>query len=428
MPGMRVEYWFDFSCPYAYIGSERIEAIAARCGAELVWRPMLLGGVFKAIGDHEAGMAPAKARHNALDMHRWAERREVRFRLPAGHPMRTVAALRALLTLPEADWPPVIHGLYRAYWQRGLHPSEPATIRAVLAEAGHGDDVIERALAGNDDPAIKDDLRRRTDEAVGRGVFGAPTVYLSGDDIDEPLMFWGQDRLEMIESALRGWRPGKAPSWRPEPPPPGDGTATVDFWFDLSSPFSYLGATQIEAMCARQGATLRWRPMLLGAVFKQIGGPDVPLLAMSENKRRYQGRDLDHWSSWWQQPFRFASHFPLRTVNALRLVLLAGDRAAPLIHALYRAAWSDDRDIGNDAVLAAVLGECGFDPAMLAGTKDPAIKQKLIDETAAAVAQGVFGAPTLVVHPAGGEPMLFWGQDRIELVDQVLSGWRPTCG
>ena len=192
---MQLEYWFDFSCPYAYVGSERIEALAARHGADLRWRPMLLGGVFKAIGG-EGSMSPAKARHNAHDMHRWADVRGVPFSLPAGHPMRTVGALRALLSLPEEHWPAVIHGLYRAYWTRGLQPSEPATLRAVLGEAGLDAAAIDRALAADQDPAIRGELQRRTEEAVARGVFGAPTFFVGEK------MFWGHDRLEQVARAL----------------------------------------------------------------------------------------------------------------------------------------------------------------------------------------------------------------------------------
>ncbi|HTM20120.1 MAG TPA: DsbA family protein, partial [Kofleriaceae bacterium] len=352
---MLIEYWFDFSCPYAYLGSELIEALAARCGAELRWKPMLLGGVFRAIGNHEAGDAPGKRRHNYLDMHRWADVRGIPFTMPAGHPMRTVAALRALLSLPEDRWPAVIHGFYRAYWRRGLPPSEPSTIRTVLAQAGCDEAAIERALAADEDAAIKDQLRARTDEAVARGVFGAPTLFVSGGDLAEPLMFWGQDRLHMVEAVLGGWRPGEnVPPRSPRAEPArSDGAVvgpatTVHFWFDFSSPFSYLGATQIEAICARHGATLRWRPMLLGALFKEVGAPNVPLLAMSESKRRYVGRENGYWASWWQVPFTFTSHFPLRTVLPLRLVLAAGEQPAPLIHALYRAAWVDNVDIGAE--------------------------------------------------------------------------------
>ena len=114
-----IEFYFDFSCPYAYLGSTQIESVVAAANAELIWRPMLLGGVFKAVGTPQvmaAGMPAAKARHNAWDMSRWAAHWNVPLSMPAGHPIRTVRALRALLSLPEDRRAAAIHSLYRAYW------------------------------------------------------------------------------------------------------------------------------------------------------------------------------------------------------------------------------------------------------------------------------------------------------------------------
>lgn len=435
MAAMSLEIYFDFSCPYAYIAATQIEVVAARHGATLTWQPMLLGGVFRSIGAGEGPMAtmpPTKARHNAQDMHRWAEVYEAPLAIPAGHPRRTVGALRALLSLPESDWPPVIHGFYRAYWVEGLDPSAPATIRRVIMDAGLSQDAADRAVAAVEDPAIKDELRARTDEAVARGVFGAPATFVTGGELPEPLLFWGQDRLTMIEAVLEGWRPGHSPApavdhhARAGAHPAAAGDArVVELWYDLSSPFAYLGSTQIEAVCARYGATLRWRPMLLGAMFRDIGTPDAPILSMPESKRNYYARELGYWSSYWGVPFRFSSRFPMRTVTPLRLLLQAGDRIGALTHALYRALWVDDLDISDEAVLATILESEGFDaPAMLEGTRDPAIKQQLIANGAEALGKGVFGAPTFIVDP-DTEPLLFWGQDRLQLVERVLSGWQP---
>ncbi|WP_428268079.1 2-hydroxychromene-2-carboxylate isomerase [Haliangium sp.] len=433
MSPMHVELFFDFSCPYAYLASTRIEALCAAAGAELTWRPMLLGGVFRSLWNGPepmARMGPAKARHTELDMQRWAARWGVPLRRPAAHPMRTVRALRALLAVDERHWPALIHGVYRAYWQRGDDITDPGVVRAVLTEAGLGPESIARAMEAHDDPAIKEELRRRTEEAVSRGVFGAPTMFVHRDDAGDPLMFWGQDRLHLVEAALAGWRPGHGPApRRASTPTPSaaereaEARPTLHFWYDFSSPFAYLAATQIEAVAANAGARLVWQPMLLGAVFKQIGTANVPLFDMPEAKRRYMNADLGHWASYWGQPFRFASRFPMRTVTALRLALLAGDRIGPLSLALFRALWTDDRDIDDADTLADILTKEGFDAAaMLAGTQDPALKQRLIDQTTTAVEAGVFGAPTTIIEPAGAATTdtadrLYWGQDRLNLVE-----------
>jgi 2-hydroxychromene-2-carboxylate isomerase len=433
---MRLELYFDFSCPYAYLAASRAEAFAAEAGAELCWRPMLLGGVFAGIGLADSPMeqaSPSKARHNALDMLRFADRYGVPLRMPAAHPMRTVRALRALLALPEPRWSAAIAALYQAYWQRGVDFTDPGVIGDALAEAKVPADEIGVALAANDDQAVKDELRRRTDEAVSRGVFGAPTMFVDAGDGEAPLMFWGQDRFDMVAAALRGWRPPAAPRppARPAPAPPlaatGDDGPVVDFWYDFSSPFAYLGSTQIEAVAARAGARVRWRPMLLGAVFRDIGTPNVPLFSMSDNKRRYLGQELDYWSAWWQVPFRFSSRFPMNTVTALRVALLSGDAIGPVSHDLFRLMWVDDGDLQDTDALAAILSRHGLDgPALVARTREPEVKQRLIDNTTEAVAAGVFGAPTMIVR-RGGDARLFWGQDRLELVEAALGGWRPEA-
>lgn len=424
-----LDFYFDFSCPFAYIGATQIEAIANRHGAGLTWKPMLLGGVFRGTGLADSpmqSMSPAKARHNAQDMVRWAAHYDIPLSMPAAHPMSTVRALRALLALPEDDWPRVIAALYRAYWVDNVDITRAETIATVLAGAGIERAAIDTAVAANDEPRIKDELRARTDEAVSRGIFGAPTTFVraDGEPDSAALMLWGQDRLHMVEAALSGWRPGKAlPAQAAARTPATSGELReVHFWYDFSSPFAYLGATQIERVAQDAGATLRWRPMLLGAVFKQVGQVDVPLSAMVDAKRKYIGRELDYWSSYWQVPFRFTSRFPMRTVTALRLALLAGDKIGPLSHHLFRALWVDDRDLNDEGLLRAILTEHGFDASeMLARTQEPATKQLLIDNTSEAVAAGAFGAPTCIVY-GRGEPQLYWGQDRLSLVGDALRG------
>lgn len=427
-----IDFYFDFSCPYAYIGSTQIEAIAQRHGATLTYKPMLLGGVFRGTGLDDSPMStmsPAKARHNALDMLRWADHFGIELNVPSSHPMRTVRALRALLAVDQADWPAAIRELYRAYWVHNHDITQPEVFGKALAAAGIAADRVDAALAANDDPAVKADLRERTDEAVARGAFGAPTMFVSPDDNGDPIMLWGQDRLHMVEAILAGWRPGgdAAPAAKPAPAK-ADTPLTLHFWYDFSSPFAYLGSTQVERIAAETGAELVWRPMLLGAIFKQIGQANVPLFAMVDAKRKYLGLELGYWSSYWQVPFTFASRFPMNTVTALRLALLAGDKIGEVSKSLFETLWVDDGDLNDPEVLAAIMDEHGFAGAdMVAKTKDPATKKLLIDNTTEAVESGVFGAPTSIVH-GNGEPMLFWGQDRLDMVADALRGWRPKHG
>ncbi|MDP2313926.1 MAG: 2-hydroxychromene-2-carboxylate isomerase [Pseudomonadota bacterium] len=190
----------------------------------------------------------------------------------------------------------------------------------------------------------------------------------------------------------------------------------LDFWFDFSSPYAYLASTRVDALAARTGATLRWRPMLLGAVFREVGQVQVPLLAASEAKQRHYGVDMLRWAAWWDAPFRFPSSFPIRSLLPLRTFLAHPD-PIPFAHAVYRAAWAEDRDITD----ADVLRACGATEEALAAA--PTMKQALLDHTTEAVAAGVFGAPTFIVDGK----WLFWGQDRLDMVEQCLGGWVPPA-
>jgi len=269
---------------------------------------------------------------------------------------------------------------------------------------------------------MKQELRQRTDEAIARGVFGVPTAIVQ--TARGEMLLWGQDRLEQLEAVLGGWHPsdGRPPARMPDKAAAAAGGAVIEFWFDYASPWTYLAATRIEQVAARAAAQLVWRPMLLGAVFKQIGQANVPLFAMPEAKRRWVGADLDLWCAWWGVPFRFTSHFPQRSLTAMRVALLAGDRIADVSHAMFRAAWVEDRNLDDEATLAAVLQGVGLDAgALLAGAREAPTKQALIDSTAAAVAAGVFGAPSFVVRREGSA-RLFFGQDRLDQVERAARG------
>jgi 2-hydroxychromene-2-carboxylate isomerase len=189
-------FYYDFSCPYAYLASTQVEALGLRQRAVLLWRPVLLGGLIKAHESPELAalpMSPAKARHQSLDVLRWARYRGVELRYPGGHPRRTVEALRLLLAAPEEAWPRLTHALYRAYWVEERRIEEPAELAAIAGEVGlDGEGLVTRLQ----DPSLKQALRERTDEAVARGVFGVPTFFVGEQ------MFWGQDRMGFVEAAL----------------------------------------------------------------------------------------------------------------------------------------------------------------------------------------------------------------------------------
>ncbi len=193
----RFDFWFDYSCPYAYLASTQVEALASRTGATLTWCPMLLGGVFRAVGTPQnlsEVLSKAKAAHNVRDMQRWADEFGVKLTMPKGHPFRTVEALRA--TLLSGISPKVVHGFFDAYWIRGEVPSERGVIERVLSDAGLDERFVEDVFRDLEKQDVKDDLRRRTDAAIAAGVFGAPAFVVGSD------LFWGQDRMHFVERAL----------------------------------------------------------------------------------------------------------------------------------------------------------------------------------------------------------------------------------
>lgn len=402
-----LEFFFDYSCPFAYLGSTQVEALARRMGATLAFRPMLLGGVFRAHGTPQRlfeAQVPAKAAHNLLDLSRWAALYGVPLEMPAAHPMRTVDALRA--TLVTGCDPKVIHGFYRAYWAQGKPVSDPAVLREVLSAAGHDADAV---LARIEAAEVKDELRKRTDDAVALGIFGVPVYRVDGGAI-----LWGQDRMPLVSGLP--WDELLPPV--PAVSKPGR-EHTVEVYWDFSSPFAYLGYSQAEALARRTGARLVHRPMLLGALFKQVGQPMVPMSTWPLPKQAYYVEDMRRSAAAVGVPFAFPTRFPMNTVKPLRAYLALPEPVrGPFAAATFRAYWGEDRDIADDAVLADLITAAGHPAASeaLARTQSPEIKQALIDSTAKAVAAGVFGAPSWVVD--GKE--LYWGQDRMVLVERAL--------
>jgi 2-hydroxychromene-2-carboxylate isomerase len=192
-----VEFFFDFGSPTSYLAYTQLPRIAADCGAELNWRPMLLGGVFKATGNASPVTVPAKGRWMSADMARWAQRYGIALAPNPFFPVNTLTLMRIASGLQMArpqDFAPYCAAVFGAMWQRRLNLGDAAVVTATLTEAGlDAQSLLELAAQ----PDVKARLIATTDEAVARGVFGAPTFFV-GDQ-----MFFGQDRLEFVREALR---------------------------------------------------------------------------------------------------------------------------------------------------------------------------------------------------------------------------------
>ena len=192
---------------------------------------------------------------------------------------------------------------------------------------------------------------------------------------------------------------------------------TVEYFFDVGSPTTYLAWTQLPKIAAETGATIAWRPMLLGGVFKATGNAS-PVTVPA--KGRWMNDDIARWARRYGVPFAFNPHFPINTLTLMRGATgLQMRRPAELpryLDVVERAMWEAPKDLGDPAVLAATLAAAGFDADEFAAlVADPEVKAKLIATTEEAVARGVFGAPTFFVGDA-----MFFGQDRLDFVREAL--------
>ncbi|TDF82279.1 2-hydroxychromene-2-carboxylate isomerase [Pseudomonas sp. H9] len=192
---------------------------------------------------------------------------------------------------------------------------------------------------------------------------------------------------------------------------------TVEFFFDLGSPASYLAWTQLPSLCERLDAQLLYRPMLLGGVFQATGNASP---VMVPAKARYVFADFQRYAKRYGVTLAFPPGFPINTLNLMRgtvaVQLFQPERFDAYLKAVFTAMWVQQRNLGDPEVLAAVLQEAGFDPQQyLAWTVDPQVKAALKDATEEAVRRGVFGAPTCFV-----DEQMFFGQDRLEFVCEAL--------
>ena len=194
-------------------------------------------------------------------------------------------------------------------------------------------------------------------------------------------------------------------------------TRTIDFYFDFGSPAAYLAATQLPHIAADTGATLVYKPMLLGGVFQATGNHSP---ADIKPKGPYMQVDLQRFARRYGVPFAHNPHFPINTLLLMRGATGAqmhqSERFGDYVAAMFQAVWVDGRNMNDPTVVGGVLQAAGFDPAAvlaLAGQQD--VKDRLKAVTQEAVARGVFGAPTMFV----GDHM-FWGQDRLDFVRQAL--------
>lgn len=189
-----VEFFFDVGSPSSYLAWTQLPGIAAAAQARIAWRPMLLGGVFKATGNQSPVAIPSKGRYVLQDFARFAKRYGVPMAFNPYFPINTLALMRGAAGYLDSDaFQPYLRAVFEAIWVRQQNLGKPEIVAEVLSAAGLDITEFERLI---NDEAVKQRLKDNTEEAVKRGVFGAPTFFV-GDE-----MHFGQDRLDFVAEAL----------------------------------------------------------------------------------------------------------------------------------------------------------------------------------------------------------------------------------
>ena len=190
----KVEFFFDYISPATYFAHMVLPDIVQRTGAEIIYRPFLLGGVFHATGNSSPISIPAKGKWLIDDLNRFAKRYDLPFALNPNFPFKTVNLMRGAVWLQKhGDLKPYSDAMFRAVWAEKRNLADEKEVDAILLENSINPDEYKEAVARQE---IKDELRANTEEAVQRGAFGAPTMFVGEE------MFWGQDRLDFVEEAL----------------------------------------------------------------------------------------------------------------------------------------------------------------------------------------------------------------------------------
>ncbi len=195
----RVELFFDCSSPWTYLAFHAVGPLAAETAAELVWRPILVGGVFntvnKSVYEQRAQPVPVKARYYAKDLRDWARAYGLAIGQPTVFPVNSVRAMRgAFVALEHGVLPPYARAVFEAYWGDDRDISRPEVLAAIVDRVGLDPDEYFRKIESD---AYKGKLRANTDELIERGGFGSPTLFVNSAD-----MYFGNDRLELVRRAL----------------------------------------------------------------------------------------------------------------------------------------------------------------------------------------------------------------------------------
>ena len=191
-----IEFYFDLGSPYSFLGFHRIQQIATQHQAEIIWKPMLLGGVFKATGNSSPMAVPAKARYSRVDLQRWAKLWNIPIQMNPYFPINTLMLMR-LITAVQLYQPDsfqrVLTALFDAMFGHPRNLNDATELMNLALELGF---EVAQVQAWLEDEKVKSELKVITQEAIDRGVFGAPSWFVDDE------LYWGVDHLHFVEAAL----------------------------------------------------------------------------------------------------------------------------------------------------------------------------------------------------------------------------------
>lgn len=192
-----IDFYFDLGSPYSYMGFNRIKQISALYNVQITYKPMLLGGVFKATGNNSPNTVPAKARYSMIDLHRWSKLWSIPVEMNPYFPINTLVLMKFITAVqlfkPE-QFDQILSGLFESMFLYPLNLNDPAILMSRIKEFGLDPNQVENWLNGE---KVKSQLRFVTEQAIDLGIFGAPSFI-----VDEEL-YWGIDHLHFVENAIK---------------------------------------------------------------------------------------------------------------------------------------------------------------------------------------------------------------------------------
>eukprot|EP00755_Sulcionema_specki_P009794 Sspe_Gene.44691::Locus_21931_Transcript_1_2_Confidence_0.500_Length_2882::g.44691::m.44691 len=446
-----IHFYFDVSSFNAYRASTKIDDLAARVGAKVVYEPFLIGGLFKALVPDvnytvntprgkftQYGPVPwmlavktpgkSKAKKFAQKLPaavlRVREGIECKRPMAAGAPV--VHAMRACYAAPQERRGAVCHDMMRAY-HVDCSKMSLEELKGLLEKH-----ALTRAV---ETPEAKEGFNQATQRAIERGVLGAPCFLVQSGN-DKPLLIFGVDRMPLMEFLITGTPREKVAQLHrlrlaDSKPAPGQ---EFTVYHDIASPWSYFALVEAEAIAQRTGAKLRLVPVDLAAIQEKTGINPGVVKATIPNKGRYLVSEVNLWARWYGLPALPQRHIeaspldrPVKTPYTLALRAMAVEpRCAG---ALYKAMWESGMDLSSEDMLHKVLSSAGFDADSILATVHETGGKLLAENTAEALREGASSVPLVshrdseyAMHVDFTNPLGFY------ILEDHLSGWRIPEG